>query len=173
MDETNTDTTAGTAADGAARVVAAVLSGHQRLRTLLDGLTEAAAREPSALPGWSRAHVLAHIGGVGSALARQARFALRGELVEVYDGGRPARDAAIEVGSKRTADELRHAVTEALAEAEGAFTAVGPQTCVSIWADTLPDHAPERNEVESLFGDRQSEARAVEPAGRDEGRGPR
>ncbi|MGY0056134.1 maleylpyruvate isomerase family mycothiol-dependent enzyme [Streptomyces sp. LZ34] len=127
MDETNTDTNAGTAADGAARVVAAVLSGHQRLRTLLDGLTEAAAREPSALPGWSRAHVLAHIGGVGSALARQARFALRGELVEVYDGGRPARDAAIEAGSKRTADELRHAVTEALAEAEGAFTAVGPR----------------------------------------------
>ncbi|KAK1184618.1 maleylpyruvate isomerase family mycothiol-dependent enzyme [Streptomyces sp. NBS 14/10] len=101
-----------TGADGAARVVAAVLDGHQRLRTLLDGLTEAAVREPSALPGWSRAHVLAHLGGVASALARQARFAMQGELIEVYDGGRPARDAAM---------------AEALAEAEGAFTAVGPR----------------------------------------------
>ncbi|MFK4263332.1 maleylpyruvate isomerase family mycothiol-dependent enzyme [Streptomyces milbemycinicus] len=126
-DRTSADTDTDTGADGAARVVAAVLDGHQRLRTLLDGLTEAAVREPSALPGWSRAHVLAHIGGVASALARQARFAMQGELIEVYDGGRPARDAAIEAGSKRSADELRHTVTEALAEAEGAFTAVGPR----------------------------------------------
>ncbi|OMI36122.1 maleylpyruvate isomerase family mycothiol-dependent enzyme [Streptomyces sparsogenes] len=123
MDETNTHPDA----DGAQRVLSAVLAGHRRLRTLLDGLTDAAAREPSALPGWSRAHVLAHIGGVGSALARQARFALRGELIEVYDGGRPARDAGIEAGSKRTADELRQAVAETLAEAEGALTAVGSQ----------------------------------------------
>ncbi|MER7787335.1 maleylpyruvate isomerase family mycothiol-dependent enzyme [Streptomyces sp. NPDC097640] len=121
------DTSATTPADGAARVVAAVLDGHQRLRTVLDGLTEAAAREPSALPGWSRAHVLAHIDGVGSALARQVRFAMQGELVEVYDGGRPARDAGIEAGAKRTADELRHAVAETLTEVEGALTAVGPQ----------------------------------------------
>lgn len=123
MDETNTHPDA----DGAQRVLSAVLAGHRRLRTLLDGLTEAAAREPSALPDWSRAHVLAHIGGVGSALARQARFALRGELIEVYDGGRPAKDAGIEAGSRRTADELRQAVAEALAEAEGALTAVGPR----------------------------------------------
>lgn len=42
------------------------------------------------------------------------------------------------------------------------FAAVGDQTCVSIWADTLPDHAPEHNEIESLFGDRQPEIRAVD-----------
>ncbi|MET3807917.1 transcriptional regulator with XRE-family HTH domain [Nakamurella sp. UYEF19] len=33
------------------------------------------------------------------------------------------------------------------------FRTVGQEQCVSIWADTLPDHAPERQDVESLFGD--------------------
>ncbi len=33
------------------------------------------------------------------------------------------------------------------------FQTVGPEQCVSIWADTLPDHAPEHPDVESLFGD--------------------
>lgn len=33
------------------------------------------------------------------------------------------------------------------------FQTVGSEQCVSIWADTLPDHAPERPDVESLFGD--------------------
>ena len=31
------------------------------------------------------------------------------------------------------------------------FTVVGDETCVSLWADTLPDHAPESNEVVSIF----------------------
>lgn len=33
------------------------------------------------------------------------------------------------------------------------FSAVGSIECVSVWADTLPEHAPERHEVESLFGE--------------------
>ncbi|QKV91355.1 maleylpyruvate isomerase family mycothiol-dependent enzyme [Streptomyces sp. NA02950] len=108
-------------------VRAEVLEGHARLRALLDGLTERSVREPSALPGWSRAHVLSHIEGVGRAFARQVRYALKGELVEVYDGGRPARDAAIEAGAPRTADALRTAVAGALAVTEDAWTAVGAE----------------------------------------------
>ncbi|WP_244177166.1 maleylpyruvate isomerase family mycothiol-dependent enzyme [Streptomyces albus] len=107
--------------------LAAVLAGHERLSALLTGLTDDDIRAPSALPGWSRAHVLSHIEGIGRALARQARCAVRGELVEVYDGGRAVgRDAAIEAGSSRTAGELRRAVRDALAEAESAWTALGP-----------------------------------------------
>lgn len=103
-----------------------VLAGHVRLRALLDGVTEDAVRGPSALPGWTRGHVLSHIEGIGVALARQARYAMRDELVEVYDGGRPARDAAIEAGASRTAAVLRAAVHAALDEAETAWAAVGP-----------------------------------------------
>ncbi|MEV6108095.1 maleylpyruvate isomerase family mycothiol-dependent enzyme [Streptomyces sp. NPDC051940] len=103
-----------------------ILAGQDRLGELVEGLTDEAVREPSALPGWSRAHVLSHLEGIGRALARQARHAVRGELVEVYDGGRPARDAGIEAGAVRSAAELRDAVRVALAEAHAAWTAVGP-----------------------------------------------
>ncbi|MGW3012375.1 maleylpyruvate isomerase family mycothiol-dependent enzyme [Streptomyces sp. NPDC001219] len=107
-------------------VWAGIEAGQERLRALLPALTDEAAREPSELPGWSRAHVLSHIEGVGLALARQARYGLRGELIEPYDGGRPARAAAIEAGALRDAAALREAVRAALAEASAAWAAVGP-----------------------------------------------
>jgi maleylpyruvate isomerase len=105
---------------------AALAEGHTRLRGLLAGLTEDAARAPSALPGWTRGHLLTHVEGVAQALARQARYAVRGKLVEVYDGGRQARDAAIEAGHGRSAAQLAAAVADALDEAEVSWTAVGP-----------------------------------------------
>lgn len=103
-----------------------VLAAHRRLRALLPRLADGGERAPSALPGWSRAHLLSHIEGVGRALARQARYAVRGERVAVYDGGRPERDAGIEAGSVRDAEQLRRAVAAALDEADAAWTAVGP-----------------------------------------------
>lgn len=35
------------------------------------------------------------------------------------------------------------------------FTVVGDDECVSVWADTLPDHAPEPNEIASIFATEQ------------------
>lgn len=105
---------------------AAVETGQERLRALLPALTDDAVRGPSELPGWTRAHVLSHIEGVARALARQARYALRGELIEPYEGGRPARAAAIETGAVRGAAALGDAVRAALDEASAAWSAVGP-----------------------------------------------
>ncbi|MFE0379220.1 maleylpyruvate isomerase family mycothiol-dependent enzyme [Streptomyces inhibens] len=110
----------------AEEVRAEVEAGQLRLRALLPALTDAQVREPSALPGWSRAHVLSHIEGIGLAMARQARYALRGELIEPYDGGRPARAAGIEAGAVRDAAALGHAVRAALTEASAAWAAIGP-----------------------------------------------
>ncbi|MGW1790294.1 maleylpyruvate isomerase family mycothiol-dependent enzyme [Streptomyces tubercidicus] len=107
-------------------VRAAIEEGQERLRALLPALTDDGVREPSELPGWSRAHVLSHIEGVALALARQARYALRGALIEPYDGGRPARAAAIEAGALRDAAALRDAVRGALAEASAVWAAAGP-----------------------------------------------
>ncbi|MCZ1011165.1 maleylpyruvate isomerase family mycothiol-dependent enzyme [Streptomyces lydicus] len=107
-------------------VRAAIGTGQERLCALLPGLTDAGVREPSELPGWTRAHVLSHLEGVALALARQARYALRGELIELHDGGRPARAAAIEAGAVRGAAALGDAVRAALAEASAAWAAVGP-----------------------------------------------
>jgi maleylpyruvate isomerase len=104
----------------------ALAGGQDRLRALLPGLTEEAVRAPSPLPGWSRGHVLSHIEGVGLALARQARYARRGRLIEVYDGGRPARDAAIEAGHRRGAAQFTAALTAAMDEVEASWEALGP-----------------------------------------------
>ncbi|GAA3548311.1 maleylpyruvate isomerase family mycothiol-dependent enzyme [Kribbella ginsengisoli] len=78
-----------------------------RLNALLVDLDDATVRAPSALPGWSRGHVLTHIANFGEAMTRQIDEARAGRLIEMYDGGRPARDAAIEAGAGRSADELR------------------------------------------------------------------
>jgi maleylpyruvate isomerase len=108
-----------------AELRAALDAGQRRLRELLADLTDEAVRAPSALPGWTRGHLLSHIEGVGLALARQARYAPRGKLIDAYDGGRPARDAAIEAGSRRGAAVLRVALANALDEAEASWAAVG------------------------------------------------
>ncbi|MFG2193841.1 maleylpyruvate isomerase N-terminal domain-containing protein [Streptomyces sp. NPDC048639] len=100
----------------------------RRLTGLLDGLTDAGFRAPSALPGSSRAHVLSHIEGVCAALARQAAYAAKGELIEMHDHGRPGRDAAIKTGSRRTAEEPRSALLTSLAESEASGPRSGPAT---------------------------------------------
>ncbi|MEU4394905.1 maleylpyruvate isomerase family mycothiol-dependent enzyme [Kribbella sp. NPDC023855] len=84
-----------------------------RLTAVLAGLDDEAARAPSGLPGWSRGHVLTHVANFSEAMTRQVEEALAGRLVEMYDGGRPARDAAIEAGAGRSADELREHVRSA------------------------------------------------------------
>ncbi|GAA0961268.1 maleylpyruvate isomerase family mycothiol-dependent enzyme [Kribbella koreensis] len=86
-----------------------------RLNALLVDLDDATVRAPSALPGWSRGHVLTHIANFGEAMTRQIDEARAGRLIEMYDGGRPARDAAIEAGAGRSADELRDHVATASA----------------------------------------------------------
>ncbi|MFD7656185.1 maleylpyruvate isomerase family mycothiol-dependent enzyme [Actinosynnema sp. NPDC059797] len=84
------------------------LAAHARLAVLVEGLTDAQVAEPSALPGWTRGHVLAHLAGVTAGMARQAEH--EGEKVEVYPGGQAARDAAIEEGATRSADAHRAAL---------------------------------------------------------------
>lgn len=110
-----------------AALLTELAEGQTRLRALLTGLTEDAVRAPSALPGWTRGHVLTHLEGVGLALARQARYALRGRLIEVYDGGRAGRAAAIEAGCGRSAPQLTAALGDALDEVEASWSAVGPE----------------------------------------------
>lgn len=84
-----------------------------RLNAVLAGLDDEAARAPSGLPGWSRGHVLTHIANFSEAMTRQVDEARAGRGIEMYDGGRPARDAAIEAGSGRSADELKQHVRTA------------------------------------------------------------
>jgi len=103
-----------------------VKTAAARLSTLVDGLDESTARGDSVLPGWSRGHVITHLANFSRAFTRQVEYALRGELIEVYDGGRPARDAEIEAGAHRPAAELTADLNEAVTALLAAWDRVGP-----------------------------------------------
>ncbi|WP_340698014.1 maleylpyruvate isomerase family mycothiol-dependent enzyme [Cellulosimicrobium funkei] len=101
-------------------------------RAALDAVTDAARGldaagldAPSALPGWSRSHVLAHVTAIGEAMARQAERAARGELVEVYDGGAAGREDGIRTGVLRSVAQ-HVAALDALADRlDAAWPAAG------------------------------------------------
>jgi maleylpyruvate isomerase len=92
---------------------------HERLRTALDGLTDAQVREPSRLPGWTRGHVLAHLANLGEAAVRQLQNAYDdAPVVPFYDGGTDGRDAAIEAAAPLAASEHVARVEAALDRVE-------------------------------------------------------
>jgi len=84
-------------------------------------LTEADVPAPSALPGWTRGHVLAHITGISNAMARQLEYAARGETVELYDGGYEGRTKAIEMNAGHALEQHRADLDSALQRALRAF----------------------------------------------------
>ncbi|MFF2316893.1 maleylpyruvate isomerase family mycothiol-dependent enzyme [Arthrobacter sp. NPDC058097] len=84
-------------------------------------LTEADVPAPSALPGWTRGHVLAHISGISNAMARQLEYAARGETVELYDGGYDGRTKAIEMSAGHALEQHRADLDSALQRALRAF----------------------------------------------------
>ncbi|HEX3778193.1 MAG TPA: maleylpyruvate isomerase family mycothiol-dependent enzyme [Pseudonocardiaceae bacterium] len=114
----------------AVTVAEQVAAGHARLAALIAELTDEQAHADSALPGWSRGHVLTHLAELARAFVRQVEYALAGKVIEVYDGGRPARDAAIEAGAGRDAADLRAALLTANSDLERAWSGL----TVADWA---------------------------------------
>ena len=97
------------------------------LTSRLDGLTDEQVRGPSRLPGWTRGHVLAHIAGVGNAVARQIENATAGrETVDFYDGGQAGRDAAIEAAAGDPASTHVAQVSATLTRIRKAFARLTP-----------------------------------------------
>jgi maleylpyruvate isomerase len=104
-----------------------VKAAAQRVNDTVATADEAVVRAPSGLPGWSRGHVITHIANFSEAMTRQVEEALQGRVIEVYDGGRPARDAAIEAGAGRPAAELVDHLREATTALITAWDKVGPE----------------------------------------------
>ncbi|MEV5964225.1 maleylpyruvate isomerase family mycothiol-dependent enzyme [Kribbella sp. NPDC051952] len=97
-----------------------------RVNAMLADLDDETARADSGLPGWSRGHVITHIANFSEAMTRQVEEALQGRLIEVYDGGRPARDAGIESGAGRSAADLQDHLLQATTNLITAWDKVGP-----------------------------------------------
>jgi len=81
-------------------------------------------KAPSALPGWTKGHVLAHLTGISNAMARQLEYAARGETIELYDGGMDGRNKAIEMAAGHDAATHLADLTAGLARVMKAFDAL-------------------------------------------------
>ena len=71
----------------------------------LTELSETAVRAPSLLPGWSRAHVIAHVARNADALANVLHGAQAGEPRSMYES-QQHRDEDVETGARLPLDEL-------------------------------------------------------------------
>lgn len=64
------------------------------------------AQSATALPGWSRGHLLTHLARHADSLSIVLEKAAGGEFVQQYPGGSEQRAAEIEAGADRTVDAL-------------------------------------------------------------------
>jgi len=84
-----------------ARNLAGTRRAHAALDAILDRLTEADVRAPSALPGWTRGHVLTHLARNADSCVRRLEGAREDEVRDQYAGGEEGRAADIEAGADR------------------------------------------------------------------------
>jgi maleylpyruvate isomerase len=80
----------------------------------VDSLSDASFAEPTALPGWTRAHVVAHVHSNAEALQRLARWARTGQETRMYESP-TQRSAEIDRGAKLEPAALRALVHESAA----------------------------------------------------------
>ncbi|MGP0031711.1 MAG: maleylpyruvate isomerase N-terminal domain-containing protein [Acidimicrobiales bacterium] len=93
-------------------------AAHAALLADIGGLTDAVARRPSALPGWSVGHVLTHVARNADSVVRRLEGARRGEVLDQYVGGMAGRRDAIEAGAGRPAAVLVDDVRDTAAAVE-------------------------------------------------------
>jgi len=107
-------------------------SGTNFLLRAVDRLDDDQLREPSALAGWSRAHVIGHVARNAEALGRLAAWARTGVETPMYSG--PAqRDADIEASAVLPADRLRAELACTAGELAAALDELDEKT----WQTTL------------------------------------
>lgn len=96
------------------RCVEGCAASHQELLARVDDMDATDFAGPSRLPGWSRAHVVAHLAMNALSHVRLFECAARGEQGEQYPGGPSAREAQISDAAgwepARLIAELRAAV---------------------------------------------------------------
>ena len=107
--------------------VAGCAESHQRLLRSLDALTDDQCREPSALPGWTRGHVLSHLARNAESHVHVLQCAARGEVGEQYVGGAKARKEGIELHAHDSAESLVNAVRKSIYALEGQWAATNSE----------------------------------------------
>lgn len=106
--------------------------GAAHLRGLMVRLADEAFVAPSALPGWSRAHVLSHVARNADAMVNLLTWARTGTVTPAYPS-REQRDADIEAGAGRPAAAIR-ADVEATSDALTGVVKAMPEAA---WSATV------------------------------------
>ncbi len=101
-------------------------AAHAALVADLDGLSDAQARQPSTLPGWSVGHLLTHIARNADSVVRRLEGARRGEVLDQYAGGLAGRRDDIEAGAGRSAAALVGDVRDTAAAVEQSMASLPP-----------------------------------------------
>jgi maleylpyruvate isomerase len=105
-----------------------------RLLATVSTLSDAGAREPSLLPGWTRGHVLTHIARNADGLGNLLRWARTGTEIPMYASAE-ARSADVEAGAGRPVADLAADVRDSAA----AFATEAPTLSGDAW--TVPVRA--------------------------------
>jgi maleylpyruvate isomerase len=110
--------------------VAQSISGCREATAVLfgavGGLSDAAIRKPSLLPGWSVSHVLAHLARNADSHRRMVEAAAVGLVVDQYPGGSAQRDGEIAASVDQPTDVLLDDLSSATAALDRAWDALGP-----------------------------------------------
>jgi maleylpyruvate isomerase len=85
---------------------AGAVRAHSAVVATLHSLTDPQGAQPSLLPGWTVGHVATHIARNAEGHLAMLDAALRGDVGEMYPGGREQRTADIEAGAGRPAADL-------------------------------------------------------------------
>jgi maleylpyruvate isomerase len=88
------------------RFIEGARTGYAAMQRSVRALDERRLREPSLLPAWTRAHVIAHVARNADSHVRRLTAAMEGRIVEQYEGGMEGRAADIERAAAARRDEL-------------------------------------------------------------------
>jgi maleylpyruvate isomerase len=137
--------------------VAELITGaHSELdRLLADArpLGNDEAKAPSALPGWTRGHVLTHLARNADAQVRLLNGALRNESVEQYQGGLAGRAEEIERGADRPAEALIDDVERSAARLAATWQQMTGEAWDRSAAGTIAGERPASATVWSRWGE--------------------
>jgi maleylpyruvate isomerase len=101
-------------------------AGTEHVCALVAGLSDDALARPSALPGWSRAHVVAHLARNAEALIRLVAWARTGVETPMYPS-REARAADIAASAGHPPQRLRAELVATAADLDAALAALTPE----------------------------------------------
>lgn len=125
------------------QAVAWVATGTELFLRALDDLTDAELDAGTALPGWTRRHLLAHVASNAEALGRLISWARTGMESRMY-ASPEQRDADIGSGATRSPAELRSWVRDSARDLDEAFTTIPGEAwqaeVVTAQGRTVPAH---------------------------------